>query len=147
MTDRIEEEAYDYFRRIDELGGMVAAVKEGFPQREIADASFELQGEIEAGRRIVVGVNAFTEGFSDETEILRIDPELETQQVARLTELKRRRDQAAVDAVLASLQEAARAGRNLMEPLLDAARANCTEGEIIKALQVIYGTYRETPVF
>ena len=147
MTDAIEAQAYDYFRRIDELGGMVAAVKEGFPQREIADAAFELQKEIEAGRRQVVGVNAFTEGSEDQTPILRIDPVLESQQIERLAELRNRRDAAGVEVALANLQSAAEAGTNLMEPLLDAARADCTEGEMIKSLQKVFGTYRETPVF
>ena len=79
LTDRMEERAYAYFRKIDELGGMVEAVKRGFPQREIADAAFELQTEIDAGRRIVVGVNRYTEGDEQATEILRIDPALEAQ--------------------------------------------------------------------
>jgi methylmalonyl-CoA mutase N-terminal domain/subunit len=147
MTDRMEELAYDYFRRIDELGGMVAAVKEGFPQREIADASFELQGEIEAGRRIVVGVNAFTEGDDNQTELLRIDPALEKKQVDSLKARRGRRDSAAVEAALSRLSQAAAQGGNLMEPLLAAARVETTEGEIIGALQKVFGSYRETPVF
>jgi len=147
MTDRMEELAYDYFRRIDELGGMVAAVKEGFPQREIADASFELQREIEAGRRIVVGVNAYTEGDDNQTEILRIDPALEKKQVDSLKARKGRRDSQAVEACLAELSRTAQAGGNLMEPLLAAARVETTEGEIIHALQQVWGSYTETPVF
>ena len=147
MTDRMEELAYDYFRRIDELGGMVSAVKEGFPQREIADASFELQREIEAGRRIVVGVNAYTEGDDNQTEILRIDPALEKKQVDSLKARKGRRDSQAVESCLAELSRTAQAGGNLMEPLLAAARVETTEGEIIHALQQVWGSYTETPVF
>ncbi|MEI6448100.1 MAG: methylmalonyl-CoA mutase family protein [Actinomycetes bacterium] len=147
MTDRMEELARDYFRRIDELGGMVAAVKEGFPQREIADASFELQREIESGRRIVVGVNAFTEGDDEQTEILRIDPALERKQVDSLKARRGRRDSQAVESCLTALSEAAERGGNLMEPLLAAARVETTEGEIIHALQKVFGSYTETPVF
>ena len=147
MTDRMEEMAYDYFRRIDELGGMVSAVNQGFPQREIADAAFELQREIESGRRVVVGVNAFTEGDDEQTEILRIDPALERQQVDSLKARKGSRDSQAVEASIAELVRTAQAGGNMMEPLLNAARAETTEGEIIHALQQVWGTYTETPVF
>ncbi|MEI2701650.1 MAG: methylmalonyl-CoA mutase family protein [Baekduia sp.] len=148
LTDRMEEAAYDYFRRIDELGGMVAAVKDNYPQREIADASFELQNRIDAGRRIVVGVNAYTEGDDEQTPILRIDPALERKQVGRVEAVRARRDSAAIEPVLARLKEAAaREGQNLMPHLLDAARAHATEGEIIHALQEVWGAYTETPVF
>lgn len=144
----MEEAAYDYFRRIDELGGMVAAVKDNYPQREIADASFELQNRIDAGRRIVVGVNAYTEGDDEQTPILRIDPALERKQVGRVEAVRARRDSAAIEPVLARLKEAAaREGQNLMPHLLDAARAHATEGEIIHALQEVWGAYTETPVF
>ena len=84
LTDQMEERAYEYFHKIDELGGMVEAVKRGFPQREIADAAFELQQEIDAGRRTVVGVNRFTEGDEGELSILRIDPALEQKQIQRV---------------------------------------------------------------
>ena len=134
MTDEIEALAYDYFRRIDELGGMVEAVKQGFPQREIADASFELQKEIESGRRVVVGVNAFTEGDDTQTEILKIAPALETKQVDSLKERKANRDNAAVEACLTALTEAAATDTNLMPLLLDAARVEATEGEMILSL-------------
>ena len=148
LTDKIEAQAYDYFRRIDELGGMVQAVKDNFPQREIADASYELQGEIDAGRRIVVGVNAFTEGDDDATPILHIDPALERQQIDRLQGVRARRDGAAVERELAALKTAAAADRhNLMPILLDCARAHASEGEIIAALQEVWGSYTETPVY
>ena len=92
LTDEMEAAAYRYFARIDELGGMVEAVKQNFPQREIADASYELQGEIDAGRRIVVGVNDFTEGDDDKWPILHIDPALERKQVGRVQAVRARRD-------------------------------------------------------
>jgi methylmalonyl-CoA mutase N-terminal domain/subunit len=148
LTDELEAKAYEYFAKIDELGGMVAAVKESFPQREIADASFRLQSEIDAGRRIVVGVNAFTEGDDGETPILRIDPELERKQVGRVQAVRARRAGEEVERVLGVVREqAARPDANLMPALIDAARAHATEGEIVGALQDVWGSYTETPVY
>ncbi len=148
LTDELERQAYEYFRRIDELGGMVDAVKPNFCQREIADACYELQQRIDAGERIVVGVNAFTEGGDEETPILRIDPTLERSQIDRLRSVKAGRDAGAVAASLAALkQDAADDRRNLMPGLLECARAYATEGEIIDALQEVFGRYTETPVF
>src|SRR5438270_13481885 len=100
---------------------MVQAVKDGYPQREIADAAFELQREIDSGRRIVVGVNAFTEGDDAETPILRIDPALERKQIERLRAAKASRDTSAVEAALARLKDAAASERNLMPLLIEAA--------------------------
>jgi methylmalonyl-CoA mutase N-terminal domain/subunit len=148
LTDEIEAKAYEYFAKIDELGGMVQAVKQSYPQREIADASFQLQCEIDAGRRIVVGVNSFTEGDDEETPILRIDPALERTQVDRLRAVRARRDSATVEASLNALkQSAAEERENLMPGLIDAARAYASEGEIVEALQTVWGDYRESPVF
>ncbi len=147
LTDRLEEQAYAYFDKIDELGGMVEAVKRGFPQREIADASFQLQTEIDAGRRIVVGVNRYTEGDEQATEILRIDPALERKQIDRVQTVRAQRDGAAVESVLAEIKQAAAGDRNLMELLIEAARARASEGEIVQALQEVWGDYREQPVF
>ncbi|WP_320670378.1 acyl-CoA mutase large subunit family protein [Patulibacter defluvii] len=148
LTDELERQAYEYFRKIDELGGMVEAVKQSYPQREIAEAAFELQTAIEDERRIVVGVNAFTEGDDGEHPILKVDPALERKQVDRLAAVKAARDSAAVERSLATLKEtAAKPDANLMPPLLDAARAHVTEGEIIHALQDVFGSYTETPVF
>ena len=148
LTDRMEEQAYDYFGKIDALGGMVEAVKRGFPQREIADAAFRYQQEVESGERRVVGVNAYTEGDDLATPILRIDPELEGEQIRRVEAVRERRDAGAVERVLDQLVEAARDPQeNLMPLLVDAARAEATEGEIVKALQTVFGSYSEAPVF
>jgi methylmalonyl-CoA mutase, N-terminal domain len=148
LTDRMEQLAYEYFARIDELGGMVEAVKQGFPQREIADAAYRLQQQIDAGERILVGVNAHTEGDGDGTPILRIDPAIERKQIGRVQAVRARRDAPAVEQALAELCEAAaRSGDNLMPYLLDCARVHATEGEIVGALQRVFGTYTETPVF
>jgi methylmalonyl-CoA mutase N-terminal domain/subunit len=148
LTDEIEAKAYEYFAKIDELGGMVEAVKQSFPQREIADASFELQCEIDAGRRIVVGVNSHAEGDDGETPILRIDPTLERRQIDRLQSVRAGRDASAVEATLNALKQGASQQRmNLMPALLDAARAHASEGEIVQALQAVWGDYRDVPVF
>jgi methylmalonyl-CoA mutase N-terminal domain/subunit len=148
LTDRMEEQAYEYFEKIDALGGMVEAVKRGFPQREIADAAFRYQQEVEAGERRVVGVNAYTEGDDLATPILRIDPELEVEQVRRVRAIRNRRDGDAVARILGSLVDAAGdPDENLMPLLLEAARADATEGEIVTALQTVFGSYSEAPVF
>jgi methylmalonyl-CoA mutase N-terminal domain/subunit len=148
LTDEMERACYGYFDKIDELGGMVEAVKRNYPQREIADASFELQQRIDARDRIVVGVNDFCEGDDGELETLRIDPALERKQLDRLETVRGRRESPPVEAALTAVREAAAVeGRNLMPVLLDAARAHCSEGEIVRALQDVWGSYRETPVF
>jgi methylmalonyl-CoA mutase N-terminal domain/subunit len=148
LTDRMEEQAYEYFEKIDGLGGMVEAVKRGFPQREIADAAFRYQQEVEAGERKVVGVNAYTEGDDLSTPILRIDPALEVEQVRRIEAIRARRDSDAVARTLDALVEAARdPGQNLMPLLLEASRVDATEGEIVSALQTVFGSYSEAPVF
>ncbi|MEA2390675.1 MAG: methylmalonyl-CoA mutase, N-terminal domain [Solirubrobacteraceae bacterium] len=148
LTDEMETAAYDYFRRIDELGGMVAAVKRNFPQREIADAAFRLQEEIDSNQRVVVGVNRYADDDEELIPTLRIDPALERKQIGRVQAVRGRRDASAVEAVLGALKAAAaREGENLMPHLLEAARARATEGEIVTALQTVFGTYTETPVF
>ncbi len=148
LTDEMERAAYEYFIKIDELGGMVAATKLNYPQREIADAAFSLQQEIDAAERVVVGVNRFIATDEQPIPTLRVDPALERKQIGRLQAARAARDGAAVERALASLREdAAHAERNLMEPLLDCARAHASEGEIIESLQQVFGAYTETPVF
>jgi methylmalonyl-CoA mutase, N-terminal domain len=148
LTKRLETEAYDYFDRIEKLGGVVAAVKDNFQQREIADASFRYQAEVEAKQRIVVGVNRYELQDEGEIEILRIDPALEQKQIDRVQALRARRDSAAVEASLARLKEgAAGEDENLMPLLIEASRAYATLGEMCDALRETWGTWRETPVF
>jgi methylmalonyl-CoA mutase N-terminal domain/subunit len=146
LTDRMEAAAYGYFRKIDELGGMVEAIKQNYPQREIADASFQYQCEVDEGKRVVVGVNRYV---SDDTPlpILRIDPALERKQRDRLSGVRARRRGADVEEALGRLKQAATDDENLMEPLLDCARVHASEGEIVESLQTVFGTYTETPVF
>ncbi|HKT82855.1 MAG TPA: methylmalonyl-CoA mutase family protein [Solirubrobacterales bacterium] len=147
LTDEMEEAAYDYFRRIDEVGGMVEAIRQNFPQREIADASFRFQQELNERRRIIVGVNDFVHDDEEPTPILRIDPALEQKQVDRLAATKASRDSTAVESTLTELKRAAATEENLMPPIIAAARARASEGEMIAALQEVFGTYTESPVF
>ena len=143
----MEAAAYGYFRKIDELGGMVEAIKQNYPQREIADASFTFQEEVDRGERLIVGVNAYEHLDEEQIPILRIDPDLERKQIGRVEAVRARRDGQTAEAALSALREAAAGNVNLMDPLLDCARAHCTEGEIIESLQRVFGTYTETPVF
>jgi methylmalonyl-CoA mutase N-terminal domain/subunit len=147
LTDEMEEAAYRYFARIDELGGMVEAIRRNFPQREIADASFTFQQELNERKRIVVGVNDFTHEDEAEMPILKIDPALEGKQVARVTAVKAGRDSAAVEQALVALKTAAAGEGNMMPPIIEAARVQVTEGEMIAAMQEVFGTYTESPVF
>ncbi|HMD51299.1 MAG TPA: methylmalonyl-CoA mutase family protein, partial [Solirubrobacteraceae bacterium] len=148
LTDEMERRCYEYFEKIDELGGMVEAVKANFPQREIADSSFSLQQEIDSGERIVVGVNSFLATDEQPIPTLRVDPALERKQLDRLQSSRARRDGTAVERALSALREdAAHEDRNLMEPLLTCARAHASEGEIVESLQQVFGDYSETPVF
>jgi methylmalonyl-CoA mutase, N-terminal domain len=147
LTDRMEEAAYAEFRKIDELGGMVEAIKQSYPQREIAEASFRLQEEIERGERVIVGVNRYQQEDERGLEILRIPVELERKQIGRVQAVRASRDSEAVESALGALREAASGDVNLRELLLDCARAHATEGEIVQSLQRVFGTYTETPVF
>ena len=126
---------------------MVEAVKRNFPQREIADASWRYQTEVDQDHRFVVGVNRYEMPDEEPIEILRIDPTLERKQMDRLAATRGRRDGTAVEQHLAELKDAASAGRNLMYPLIECARARCSEGEMIGALQQVFGSYKESPVF
>jgi len=148
LTNELERQANDYFERIDELGGVIAAIEQNFMQREIAEASFRYQSEIERGERVVVGVNRYEVEEEQPIEILRIDPALEQKQVERVQAVRGRRDSAAAEAAIARLKEdAAHDGRNLMEPIMEASRAYVTMGEMCDALREVWGTWRETPVF
>jgi methylmalonyl-CoA mutase N-terminal domain/subunit len=146
LTRGMEEQAEAYFKRIDELGGVIPAIEAGFFQREIADASFRYQQELEQKRRLVVGVNEFTNEEEPALEILRIDPNLEGEQVERVREVRRKRDSARCSKALAGLRKAAQGRDNLMPYILDAVRAYATEGEIMGTLVEVFGTYTEEAV-
>jgi methylmalonyl-CoA mutase N-terminal domain/subunit len=148
LTNRLEAEAYDYFARIEKLGGVIAAIEENFQQREIAEASFRYQAEVEAKQRIVVGVNRYQLEQEGEIELLRVDPALEQKQIERVQGVRARRDSAAVERSLTGLKEASvREDANLMPLLIEASRAYVTLGEMCDALRETWGTWRETPVF
>ena len=146
LTDEMEAEAYAYFSRIDELGGMVEAVRQNYPQREIGEAAFDFQRRVDDGEFTIVGVNRYVTDEED-VPLLHIDPALETKQVERLAATRAKRNSAEVESALTALKDAAAGEANLMYPILDAARVHTTEGEMIEAMQEIFGTYTETPVF
>jgi methylmalonyl-CoA mutase N-terminal domain/subunit len=148
LTNRLEAEAYEYFDRIEKLGGVVPAIKENFFQREIADASFRYQHEVEQKQRIIVGVNRYELEDEPEVEILRIDPALEGEQVERVKAVRARRDSGEVERALTRIREAASRDReNLMPPLIAASKAYVTLGEMCDALREVWGVWTETPVF
>jgi methylmalonyl-CoA mutase N-terminal domain/subunit len=146
LTDEIERQAYDYFRQIDEMGGMIRAIEAGFPMREIAEASARYQRELEERKRYMVNVNVYEPQDEQEMEIHRIDPVISERQLERLKSLKERRDNALVEKRLEELKEVARGEGNTIYPILEAVRAYATVGEISSALQEVFGSYRETPV-
>jgi methylmalonyl-CoA mutase, N-terminal domain len=147
LTDEMEAAAYSYFDRIDELGGMVAAIEANFPQREIADAAFDYQASLDRGERIMVGVNDYRVEDDELTEIHRPDPEAEQRQRERVARTRADRDEGAVARTLDLLRDRAADGSNLMPALIECARARVTEGEMVTAMQGVFGTYTETPVY
>jgi methylmalonyl-CoA mutase, N-terminal domain len=148
LTNRLEAEAYDYFDRIKKLGGVIPAIEENFFQREIAEASFRYQAEVEAKQRIVVGVNRYEAQEEAPIELLRVDPALETKQIERVQSTRADRDGAKVESALSSLKEgAAKDDVNLMPLIIDASREYVTMGEMCDALREVWGVWRETPVF
>jgi methylmalonyl-CoA mutase N-terminal domain/subunit len=148
LTNRLESEAYDYFDRIRKLGGVIPAIEENFFQREIADASFRYQAEVEAKQRVVVGVNRYVADEEAPIELLRVDPALETKQIERVQATRAKRDSATVEAALTALKAgAATSDVNLMPLIIDASREYVTMGEMCDALREVWGVWRETPVF
>jgi methylmalonyl-CoA mutase N-terminal domain/subunit len=146
LTDEIERQAYDYFRQIDEMGGMIKAIEAGFPMREIAEASARYQRELEERKRYMVNVNIYEPQEEQDVEIHRVDPRISERQLERLRELKETRDNDLVAQRLDELKEAARGDDNTMYPILDCVRAYATVQEICDALKEVFGGYRETPV-
>ncbi len=143
QTRRMEEEAYDYFRRIEDLGGVLPAIEVGFFQQEIADAAYRYQREVDEGDRIIVGVNEFVEDTPLRIPLLEMDPEGYDRQVARLKALRRERDNRLVRQTLRDLEAAARADKNLMPYIIEAARAYATLQEIMDVMRDVFGVYQE----
>jgi methylmalonyl-CoA mutase N-terminal domain/subunit len=147
LTDELEAQAYAYFEQIEERGGMVAAIRQNFPQAEIAEASFRYQSEVEAKQRLIVGVNVHTVGEEPPIPLHKIDPGLESQQIERVRALRARRDGDAAARCLAELREASAGTTNLMPVILRAAQADVTMGEMCDVLREVWGEWRETPVY
>lgn len=148
LTNEMEEKTYKYFNEIEKFGGVIPAINAGFFQREIANAAYEYQKKIEEEKKIIVGVNKFQEEEEGlEIELLKIDPEVEREQIKRLAKLKSERNNDLVKKDLEELKEAARGTKNLVPLVLQAARDYVTEGEIISALKEVFGEYKETPIF
>ncbi len=147
LTDEMERRAYEYFARIDEIGGVIPAIENGFFQREIADASYRFEQALNSKKRVIVGVNDYIEEGDDEIEILKITQEMEEEQKQRLAEVKGSRDGTEVTRTLRDLEAAARSKQNLIDPLLAAVRAYATEGEMIETMRQVFGGYRETAVY
>jgi methylmalonyl-CoA mutase N-terminal domain/subunit len=150
-TDRMEQQAEAILAHVDRLGGgsmlagVLRGIEEGWFQRALGDSAYEFEKAVSSGERVIVGVNRFVQAGSDHLEILRIPADVEEQQRRQLREGRAGRDQAAVDRALSDLVAAAQGDANLMEPLVAAARARASEGEIVAALQSVFGAYREPP--
>jgi methylmalonyl-CoA mutase N-terminal domain/subunit len=142
LTDRIEREASELIKKIDNAGGVVAAIEEGFIQRQIENSAYEFQQEIESGERIIVGVNEFKIDEQTKPPLLRVDPEVEKAQVKSLKELREKRDDQKVKEALANLAECARNTSNLMPEILAAVKTYATLGEICQVLRKEFGEYR-----
>jgi len=148
LTNRLEQEAEEYFEKIEALGGVLPAIEKGFFQREIADAAYAYQKKIEEGKRIQVGVNRFAlEGEEVEIELLKVDPAVEAHQKERLAKVRAERSEAEWEKALAGLRQAARDGTNLMPHFLACARAYVTLGETLDVLREEFGEYKETPIY
>jgi methylmalonyl-CoA mutase N-terminal domain/subunit len=146
LTNRLEEGALEYFRQLDGMGGMVKAIERGYPQREILDASQCYQRQVERAERVIVGVNQHVEPEGEGIPTLKIGPEVEQEQVARLSDLRKTRDPFRMAGAVEELQEAASCGENVMPYLIEAVKAKATVGEICSALREIYGAYRDPVV-
>ncbi len=147
LTTKMERGCFDYFRRIDELGGMVEAIEAGFPQREIMDAAYAYQRAVDSGDKIVVGVNDFVDEVEQPLETLYIDDAVEGQQKEALAEVRRTRDGKAVTSSLAALRQACADGKNVMPPLVEAVKTYATVGEISDVMREVFATYEEPAVF
>lgn len=147
LTDKMEAEALDYIRRIDEMGGMVVAVEKGYPQREIAASAYRFQRELEDDERVVVGVNKYVASSEKNIPTLKIDEEVQKAQCANLAKVKASRNQDAVRNALSAVREAARGTQNLMPPIIGAASVYCTEQEICDVLREVMGTHSDPAEF
>lgn len=142
LTNKIESEAEKIIEEVEKMGGMIAAIEKGWVQRQIEDSSYKYQKEVEQKKRIIVGLNSFTEEKETPIPILRIDPALEEDQIKRLKKVREGRDNSAVEKCLKSLKEAALSSENIMPPTLEAVKCYTTIGEIIRTLKDVFGVYK-----
>jgi methylmalonyl-CoA mutase N-terminal domain/subunit len=148
LTDEMERRANEYLTRIDEMGGIIRAVEEGYPQREIGESAYQHQREVEKGERLIVGLNAYRTNRDAPIELLTIDERVTRDAVERLRALKQRRDAAQVAAALAEVEAACRdEKRNLMPPVIAAVKAYATLGEVSDVFRKVWGQYREGGAF
>ncbi len=149
LTTRLETEAMTYIKRIDEMGGMVCAIEKGYPQREIAASAYKFQRQLEAGERVMVGVNKYGDGTAKDANIplLRIDETVQQRQIDNLTNVKAARDAARVATCLAAVRDAAKNKTNLMPPIIESAKAYATQQEICDVLREVFGTYTDPAEF
>ena len=146
LTNKIEKEAVTYISKIDELGGSVPAIEQGFVQKEIQNAAYKFQKDIESGDRSVVGLNIYQADSEKPSNLLRVDPEVRNQQMAKLEDLKKERDSNAIAEALKSLEQTARGNENLMIPIVDAVKAYATLGEICDVLRGVFGEYQPSAI-
>ena len=147
LTDEMEKRAMEYIRRIDEMGGIIRAVEEGYPQKEIGESAYRYQREVEEGERLIVGVNAFQSDTDGPIQILKIEERVAEEQVARIEKVKAERNAAEVSAALARVEAACRGTENLMPPVLEAVKSYATLGEISDVFRKVWGQYREGGIF
>jgi methylmalonyl-CoA mutase N-terminal domain/subunit len=147
LTDEMEKRALEYIRRIDELGGIIRAVEEQYPQKEIGESAYRFQREVEQGDRIIVGINGFRSDKEEPIPLLKIDERVTHEQVERLKQVRAERDGSKVSAALAKVEAAARGTDNLMPPVLEAVKAYATLGEISDVFRKVWGQYREGGAF
>jgi len=147
LTDEMEKRCLEYLRRIDEMGGIIRAVEEGYPQKEIGESAYRYQREVEEGERLIVGVNAFQSDTDGPIQILKIEERVAEEQVARIEKVKAERNSAAVSAALARVEAACRGTENLMPPVLEAVKSYATLGEISDVFRKVWGQYREGGIF
>ena len=141
LTDELEAKAVDYLRRIDEMGGMVEAISRQFPQREIEDAAYAAQKEVEEKKQTVVGVNEFVSSAEAPMDMLRIDPKLEEQQIARVKAFRRQRDNSSTTRALSELKKAAEGSENVVPKIVSAVKARATLGEVANAMREVFGEH------
>jgi methylmalonyl-CoA mutase N-terminal domain/subunit len=147
LTDELERQATELIEHIDGLGGMLVAVEQGYPQREVARSAYEFEKKLNSSERVVVGVNRFQSDERARIPTLKVDPDVQRQQIDRLARVKRERDHRAVTVALEAVREAARGTANLMPPIIEAAKAHASEQELCDVLRDVFGSHTDTPAF